>query len=288
MKKLTALALSLATLGTGSAYANTSTAPSVELLIADASKPLSPAMRGEITTTIVSEHAANLLTNPIKGLPTPSSQVSDIEQVPTVLTTANKSGSLLIDTTLMDEFITVVSPNARHYPPSFPNATSEYLAKQNVKHLSDWIEPYADAPDASFDIVLRAAKLNGIARNLNVGTDYSVRASKHMQKALRLEPNHAEANFLLGMMMSEAGGFAEGKKYLDKAASLGYTEAEQSLAQADLLNDNKGLALDRLKKLLTKDPTNAQINQQIRTIEEGGYYIWQNDGKPLNIKPVQR
>lgn len=103
MKKLTALALSLATLGTGSAYANTSTAPSVELLIADASKPLSPAMRGEITTTIVSEHAANLLTNPIKGLPTPSSQVSDIEQVPTVLTTANKSGSLLIDTTLMDE-----------------------------------------------------------------------------------------------------------------------------------------------------------------------------------------
>ncbi|WP_323842173.1 MULTISPECIES: hypothetical protein [unclassified Moraxella] len=286
MNKLTALALSLTLLNVGIAHA-TSKANTGTTAVLGKSQASSPIMRGEITTAIVNEGAADLLSTPIKGLPTPKTQVNSIKQVPTVLTLANKSGSLVLDTTLMDEFITMVSPNARHYPPSFPNATAEYLAKQNIKHLSDWIEPYANATDASFEVVLRAAKLNGIARNLNVGNDYSVRASKHMQKALRLQPSHDEANFLLGMMLSEAGGFAEGKKYLEKAASLGYTEAEQSLAQADLLNDKKSLALSRLKKLQTQHPSNAQISEQIRIIEEGGYYIWRTDNKPLNIKPVQ-
>lgn len=246
-------------------------------------------MRSEITTTIINNNAANLLASPIKGLPTPMVSIDDIKNVPTVHTPANTAGTVLIDTTLMDEFITVVSPNARHYPPSFPNPTAEYLATQNVKHLADWIEPYASAPDASFDVVLRAAKLNGIARNLNVGTEYSVRASNHMQKALRLNPEHPEANFLLGMMISEAGGFNEGKKYLEKAAALGYTEAEQSLAQSDLLTDNKEGALNRLRQLQAQHPDNAQIAEQLRIIEEGGYYIWRSNSKtPLNIKPVSQ
>ncbi|MCL1623943.1 hypothetical protein M2R47_06785 [Moraxella sp. Tifton1] len=292
MKKLTAITLSLAMIGFSSAHANpkktNASLPTIEPSSVDANKPLSPAMRGEITTTIVNNEAANLLTNPIKGLPTPTSQLSNIQHLPTVIIPANQSGSLRIDTTLIDDFISTISPNARHYPTVFPNATAEYLAKQNIKHLSDWIESYASAPDASFDVVLRAAKINGIARNLNVGTDYSVRASKHMQKALRLKPKDAEANFLFGMMLSESGGFVEGKKYLEKAASLGYVEAEQSLAQADLLNDNRPLALSRLKKLQAQYPSNTQIAQQIQIIEQGDYYIWQNDGKPVNIKPVQR
>lgn len=320
MKKLTVLALSLTLLGFGSvqahaqakntkakttktaktpakkatpakteAQATSENAPTVEQLTAGTSTPQSPKMRSEITTTIINNNAADLLTSPVKGLPTPAVSVSDVENVPTVHTPANKAGTILLDTTLMDEFITVVSPNARHYPPSFPNPTAEYLATQNVKHLADWIEPYASAPDASFDVVLRAAKLNGIARNLNVGTEYSVRASNHMQKALRLDPEHPDANFLLGMMISEAGGFNEGKKYLEKAAALGYTEAEQSLAQSDLLTDNKEGALNRLRQLQAQHPDNAQIAEQLRIIEEGGYYIWRSNNKtPLNIKPVSQ
>ncbi|WII94530.1 hypothetical protein LU276_05710 [Moraxella haemolytica] len=318
MKKLTVLALSLSILGLSSATVHaapkntkttttktsakakpsaksktnkktskTTSAPTIQELTAGTISPLAPQMRSEITTTIINNNAANLLATPIAGLPTPAVTISDIQNVPTVLTPANQSGNILMDTTLMDEFIATVSPNARHYPPSFPTVTAEYLTTQNVKHLSDWIEPFANASDASFDIVLRAAKLNGIARNLNVGTDYSVRASNHMQKALRLKPNHPEANFLLGMMISEAGGFNEGKKYLDKSVSLGYIEAEQSLAQADLLNDKKDAALSRLKALQAKHPDNAQIANQIKIINEGGYYIWRSDDKPLNIKPVK-
>ena len=80
-----------------------------------------------------------------------------------------------------------IAPNARHYPPISPNPYPEYITTENIKHLSDWIESYASTPDASFDVVIRAAKLNGIARNLNLGTTYTVRAGTYMQKSLTIK-----------------------------------------------------------------------------------------------------
>lgn len=247
-----------------------------------------PVLRGEITQTITHANSANLLTNAVKNLPTPSVNVSDVSTVATVLIPANSAGTTMLDITLMDEFMDDIAPNARHYPTNFPTRTADFVAKENVKYLSDWLEPYATAPDASFDVVLRAAKINGMARNLNLGTDYTLRATAHMQKALELQPNHAEANFLLGMMLSETGAFKEGRKYLDKAASLGYVEAEQSIAQADLISDNKTAALKRLRDLAAKNPNNAQIAEQIRMIESGNFYIWNIADNQLNIKSLER
>lgn len=272
MKKLT-LALLIATTST-LAMANTVTHQS-------------PTLRGEITQAISTVDTVNLLTTPIKGLPVPSVSVSEVKTIPTVLIPANTSGTSILDVTLVDELLDDVAPNARHYPTNFPTRTSEYLVKQNIKHLSDWIEPYASAPDASVDTLLRAAKINGMARNLNLGNDYTVRAGNHMQKLLQLDANHAEGNFLFGMMLSESGAFKEGRKYLDKAASLGYVEAEQSIAQAELLGDNRTAALKRLQQLAAKHPENTQIAEQIRIVENGGFYIWSIPDDNLNIKSVQ-
>lgn len=254
--------------------------------VASANYP-SIAMRGEITQAVVNAQAANLLTDRIANLPVPSVTVADVKTIDTVLIPANQSGSNMIDVTLIDEFLADVAPNARHYPPNFPSRTAEYLMGENIKHISDWLEPYASAADASFDVVLRAAKVNGMARNLNVGTDYSLRANTYMEKALKLQPNHDEANFLFGMMISEAGGFKEGQKYLEKAASLGYVEAEQSMAQADLLSDNKTAALKRLRDLAKRYPENKQIAEQISMVEAGGYYIWNIKDDNVSIKAIK-
>lgn len=275
MKKLTLSFLSLAMIAT-TATANTTTTYQ------------SPTMRGEITEVITPRAGiADLLTTSIKGLPTPNIAVTEIKNIPTVTIPANTKGTVILDVTLIDEFINDVSPNARHYPTNFPTRTAEYITTENVKYLSDWIEPYASASDASFDVILRAAKLNSMARNLNLGTAYTLRASNHMQKALQLKPNDSEANYLFGMMLSETGGFKEGRKYLDKAVSLGNVEAEQSIAQADLLNDNKTSALKRLRDLAAKHPNNEIIKQQIAIVENGGYYIWNIKDNDINVKPLR-
>lgn len=248
---------------------------------------IAPAMRGELTTPISHANATNLLGQSVAGVPSISANISKINRVPTVTINANQSGSTRLDVSLIDDFIDDVAPNARHYPPNFPNRTAEFVTSENVKYLSDWLEPYANANDATLDVILRAAKINGMARNLNIGTDYTQRANKYMAKAVNLAPNDAEANFLYGMMISEGGGFTEGQKYLQKAASLGYVEAEQSLAQAELLADNHTGALSRLRALQSQHPTNAQIAEQVRIVENGGYYIWNIKNDNINVKPLQ-
>lgn len=247
---------------------------------------VAPALRGELTTPIHQASNANLLTTAVAGVPSIQASVSNIKTLPTVLINADSLGTTKLDVTLIDDLLDDLAPNARHYPTNFPNRTAEHLAGQNIKYLSDWIEPYATAPNASVDVLLRSAKINGMARNLNIGDAYSLRANDHMAKLLKLDPNHPEANFLYGMMISEAGGFTEGKKYLDKAVSLGYVEAEQSLAQADLLSDKKEQALSRLKTLQAKHPNNTQITEQIRIVENGGFYIWNIADNQLNLKPI--
>lgn len=248
---------------------------------------IAPTMRVELTTPIHHTNAVNLLDQPVMGVPSINANVSNINRIATIIINANKSGTTRLDVSLIDDFIESVSPNARHYPPNFPNRTAEFVTSENIKYLSDWLEPYASANDATFDIILRAAKINGMARNLNIGTNYTQRANKYMAKAINLAPNDAEANFLYGMMISEGGGFTEGQKYLQKAAKLGYLEAEQSLAQAELLADNHAGALSRLKALQSKHPTHAQIAEQVRIVENGGYYIWNIKNNNIKVKPLQ-
>lgn len=237
--------------------------------------------RGPITATGI-----DLRSGQLPNIPAPQVNISDISFVPTVLIPQQQGlGTDKLDVSLLDDFIKEVSPNARHYPPNFPNRTQRHNAREKIKVMTEWIEPYAKAPNASYDVLVRAAKLNGMGRNLDLGSEYTVRGGKYIDRAIKLKPNSGEANFIYGMMLSEGGGFKEGQKYLDQAVTLGYTEAEQSLAQSDLLSDRRDKALERLRRLAQQNPDNAVIRQQIKLIEDGKFYIWDIPAPDINIKP---
>jgi len=228
----------------------------------------------------------DLRSGQLPNIPTPQVQLSDMSFVKTVLIPQQKGlGTDKLDVSLLDDFIADVSPNARHYPPNFPNRTQRHYTREKIKVLADWIEPYAKSPNASYDVLLRAAKLNGMGRNLDLGSDYTVRGGQYVDRAIKLQPDSGEANFLYGMMLSEGGGFKEGQKYLDRAVALGYTEAEQSLAQSDLLSDRRANALERLRRLEGQYPHNTVIPQQIKLVEEGKFYIWDIPAPDISVKP---
>lgn len=222
----------------------------------------------------------------LSNIPTPQLQLSDVSFVTTVLVPQQTGlGTDKLDVSLLDDFIAEVSPNARHYPPNFPNRTQRHYTREKIKVLAEWIEPYAKAPNASYDVLLRAAKLNGMGRNLDLGSDYTVRGGQYVDRAIKLKPDSGEANFLYGMMLSEGGGFKEGQKYLDRAVSLGYTEAEQSLAQSELLSDRRDSALQRLRRLAGENPNDAIIREQVKLVEDGKFYIWDIPAPNINVKP---
>lgn len=207
------------------------------------------------------------------NIPLPTLTLSNISTVKTVLVPRTTDNSTQLDVSVLDDFITYVTPMARHYPPVFSSRTERYNATERLKSLTAWIESYAQNPNASYEVLLRAAKLNAMGRNLDLGSDYAVRAGNYIARAIKLNDT-AEANFLYGAMLAEGGGFKEGTKYLEKAEKMGYLEATQSLAQADLLDDKKDRAIQRLTEFKARNPDNPYIDEQLRIIDSGKYYIW--------------
>ncbi len=237
--------------------------------------------RGPITS-----NGIDISKGQLRNIPAPQATIANVSFVSTVLIpTKQGQGSDQLDVSLLDHFIEDVSPNARHYPPNFPNRSQRYYTREKIKVMTDWIDPFASAPNASYEVLIRAAKLNGMGRNLDMGSDYVIRGGKYVDRAIKAKSDSGEANFLYGMMLSEGGGFKEGQKYLDRAVSLGYTEAEQSLAQSDLLSDRRSEALARLRRLEQKVPNNQIIRQQIKLIEDGKFYIWDIPDANIDVNP---
>ena len=209
----------------------------------------------------------------LANIPLPTLTLSNISTIKTVLVPRTTDNSTQLDVSVLDDFITYVTPMARHYPPVFSSRTERYNTTERLKSLTAWIESYAQNPNASYEVLLRAAKLNAMGRNLDLGSDYAVRAGNYIARAIKLNDT-AEANFLYGAMLAEGGGFKEGAKYLEKAEKMGYLEATQSLAQADLLDDKKDRAIQRLTEFKAKNPDNPYIDEQLRIVNSGKYYIW--------------
>lgn len=228
--------------------------------------------------------SSTTISNATGKAPTPTVSISDIEFVPSVSIAKNLMGEKL-DVTNVDAFIAEASPNARHYPPNFPNKQQRYNTRTAIKHYVNWIDEHAMAPNASYDVLIRAAELNGMARNLDMGSEYAVRASNYVAKALKLKST-PEANTLYGFLLAEGGGFKEGQKYLDRAIALGSKEAIQSAAQTDLMRDRRSSALSRLKQLKLQHPVDPILDQQIAIIESGKYYIWDIPAPNINVKHI--
>ena len=249
-----------ATSNTGSMIVPVLTAPTVANVIYPSTNSVQL-----VGTDISAQNLANI--------PLPTLTLSNISTIKTVLVPRTTDNSTQLDVSVLDDFITYASPMARHYPPVFSSRTERYNTTERLKSLTAWIETYAQNPNASYEVLLRAAKLNAMGRNLDLGSDYAVRAGNYIARALRLNDT-AEANFLYGAMLAEGGGFKEGVKYLEKAEKMGYLEATQSLAQADLLDDKKDRAIQRLTEFKAKNPDNPYIDEQLRIVNSGKYYIW--------------
>lgn len=249
-----------ATSNTGSVIVPVLTAPTVANVVYPSTNSVQL-----VGTDISAQNLANI--------PLPTLTLSNISTVKTVLIPRTTDNSTQLDVSVLDDFITYASPMARHYPPVFSSRTERYNTTERLKSLTAWIETYAQNPNASYEVLLRAAKLNAMGRNLDLGSDYAVRAGNYIARAVRLNDT-AEANFLYGAMLAEGGGFKEGVKYLEKAEKMGYLEATQSLAQADLLDDKKDRAIQRLTEFKAKNPDNPYIDEQLRIVNSGKYYIW--------------
>lgn len=91
---------------------------------------------GPLTATGV-----DLRSGQLANIPTPQVQLSDVSFVPTVLIPQqNGNNNDQLDVSLLDDFIEDVSPNARHYPPNFPNRSQRHYTREKSKY---WLNGYS-------------------------------------------------------------------------------------------------------------------------------------------------
>jgi predicted Zn-dependent protease len=169
----------------------------------------------------------------------------------------------MLDVTQIDQRISALESKAQHYPPNYNDKRERHSAEADVKDLVNTIDQYAVAPNASAEVLMRAVKVNQMARNMDVGTESALKAGVYMRRLIALQPTNPEANYWYGIMLSEGGGVKEGIPYLNKAAKNGFKAAYLSLAHAYLMLTKKTEAISALESYRTAVPENKDRTETL-------------------------
>ena len=182
-----------------------------------------------------------------------------------------------IDITAIDDFLQLVEGKARHYPPRFSDRKERRGFESKLKQVTVQLDTLASAPNASFDILLRAFKASVMARNLDLGSVYTTKSLNYAQRILKINQEDAEANFWFGFALSEGGGQREAIPYLDKAMKAGVQEAYLSATNNYIALEQKKNAVQTLKNYKVKYPQETEVaDRLIQEIEkQGRWNVWQ-------------
>ncbi|MDQ9022982.1 hypothetical protein RFI02_17905 [Acinetobacter sichuanensis] len=191
-----------------------------------------------------------------------------------------------IDITAIDDLLQMVEGKARHYPPQFIDRQERRGFESKLKEVSAQLDSLAAAPNASFDILIRAFKASILGRNLDLGPAYTTKSLDYAQRILKINKDDAEANLWFGFSLSEGGGQKEAIPYLNKAMNAGVQEAYLSSVNNYLWIEQKKNALQTLKNYKVKYPEEAEVvDRLIQEIEKSGRYnVWQVLQNPAQSK----
>src|SRR5690606_9366086 len=78
-----------------------------------------------------------------------------------------------IDITAIDDFLQKVESKARHYPPRFSDRQERRGFEAKLREVRRQLDALAARPVSSFDVLMRAFKASGMARNLDRGSVYT-------------------------------------------------------------------------------------------------------------------
>mgnify|MGYP001218861332 CR=1 FL=1 len=182
-----------------------------------------------------------------------------------------------LDVTEIDDFFNTLEGKARHYPVRFTSKREREGYTERLKSIMTTLDPLALHSNASYDILVRAAKASGMARNLDMGEHYGPKALSYAKRLLAMKPKDPTISFWLGVGLSEGGAFKEAIPYLTTAMDAGIQESYLSMANNYIYMEQKKNAITTLKNYAIKYPSEqAVVNALMKEFESGKRYnVWQ-------------
>ena len=139
-----------------------------------------------------------------------------------VETPSGKKASL--DIPYLDQILNDLSDHAINYPPQFDTPQDQQRATQDVLALSKMLDMLIDIPSPNPELLVRAGHVNSMGHNLDIA-GAGEKASIIFQRLLTAVPAHPRGNFLYGTLLAGGGKPKEALPYLEKALSVGLTDA---------------------------------------------------------------
>lgn len=191
---------------------------------------------------------------------------------------AASAGQNELDVTHIDDFLQLVEGKARHYPPQFSDRNERRGYESKLREISVQLDALASNDNASYDVLVRAFKVSVMARNLDMGTQYTTKSLKYAQRLIRMTPNDPTTNFWFGFSLSEGGGQREAIPYLDKAIKGGVQEAYLSAVNNYLFLEQRKNALSTLSSYKAKYPEESQVVDRLvmEIQKQGRTNVWEN------------
>lgn len=182
-----------------------------------------------------------------------------------------------LDGAYFDRMLNDLGAHARNYPPRFDTPQERERAIRDVRMLSGLLDIMLEGPNPNPELLSRAGFLNSIGHNLDVAGS-AEKTNAIFRKLLAVTPNDPRGNYMYGTFLAGAGKPKEALPYLEKALSVGVTDAAYALGMVHLTLGDKGRALENLLAYKGRNPDDGNVDKLIEAIRNGKVEVKRNPG----------
>ena len=170
---------------------------------------------------------------------------------------------------VIDYYISRIAEHAKEYPPRFRSQEEFNDVAEKLEKLIGVLSIIGENQKQNAEFLLRSAFAQSMAHNINM-RGAADKAKDDFDKLLKLEPDNIKGNYLDGMFLSGTQKYHfESIPYLEKAFTLGETDAQYTLGLLYYQQGDKGKGLRYLQEYAKNNPDQERVKKVISAIESG-------------------
>lgn len=170
-----------------------------------------------------------------------------------------------LDIRYLDKMVADIAVHAGNYPVQFDSAADRTRAVADLILLSGMLEIVVNGPTPDGGLLLRYARLNRFGHNLDIpgATD---KAEGSFKRLLAGQPDNPDANYEYGLFLASSGQAALAISYLEKAISLGVSEASYALGMSYLALGDRQKAIVQLQEYQRYHPKDGNVDKLLAAL----------------------